>query len=86
VTVERPEAALALVRAQPWGAQARIEGDQVITGAPEGQARALNIFLVQAGHAPERLMPYEHDLEQVFLQLTGGAETQSGPHTMGEVQ
>jgi ABC-2 type transport system ATP-binding protein len=86
VTVERPEAALALVRAQPWGANARIEGEQVISGAPEGQARALNVFLVQAGYAPERLMPYEHDLEQVFLQLTGGAEAHSGPHTMGEVQ
>jgi ABC-2 type transport system ATP-binding protein len=86
VTVERPEATLALLRAQPWGAQARIEGEQVITGAPEGQARALNIFLVQAGHAPERLLPYEHDLEQVFLELTGGSETHAGPHTMGEVQ
>jgi ABC-2 type transport system ATP-binding protein len=86
VTVERPDATLALLRAQPWGAQARIEGEQVITGAPDGQARALNIFLVQAGHAPERLIPYEHDLEQVFLQLTGGAETHAGPHTMGEVQ
>ncbi len=86
VTVERPEAALALLRAQPWGTQARIEGEQVISGAPEGQGRALNVFLVQAGHAPDRLLPYEHDLEQVFLELTGGAEEHDARHTMGEVQ
>jgi ABC-2 type transport system ATP-binding protein len=86
VTVERPEAAVTLLRAQPWGAHARIEGEQVISGAPDGQGRALNVFLVQAGHAPERLTPYEHDLEQVFLQLTGGSEAPAGPHTMGEVE
>ncbi|HEY7984217.1 MAG TPA: ABC transporter ATP-binding protein [Ktedonobacterales bacterium] len=86
VTVERPEAAVTLLRAQPWGASARIEGEQVISGAPEAQGRALNVFLVQAGYAPERLTPYEHDLEQVFLQLTGGAEGHDGSHGMGEVE
>jgi ABC-2 type transport system ATP-binding protein len=86
VTVDRPEAAVALLRAQPWGANARIEGDQVISGAPDGQGRTLNVFLVQAGYAPDRLTAYEHDLEQVFLQLTGGADEHAAAHTMGEVQ
>jgi ABC-2 type transport system ATP-binding protein len=63
--------ALALVRAQPWGHDARIdEHGALITAAPEGHGRDLNLFLVQSGFAPETLAPQTQDLEQIFLRLT----------------
>jgi ABC-2 type transport system ATP-binding protein len=79
VTLERPEAALALVRAQPWGAGARLdERRALITAAPGGRGRDLNLFLVQAGFAPDALTQQAQDLEQVFLKLTNG--------TAGDIQ
>ncbi|HKV83005.1 MAG TPA: ABC transporter ATP-binding protein [Ktedonobacterales bacterium] len=68
--------ALALVRAQPWGQSARLDAEHgaLITAAPEGHGRDLNLFLVNAGFAPETLAPQAQDLEQVFLRLTGSAE------------
>jgi ABC-2 type transport system ATP-binding protein len=71
VTVERPAETLVLLRAQPWGRTAR-PGDEhtIITPAPEGRGRDLNLFLVQAGFAPDTIAPQAQDLEQVFLQLT----------------
>jgi ABC-2 type transport system ATP-binding protein len=71
VRVERPGEALALLRAQPWGTTARLDHDNtIITPAPEGRGRELNVFLVQAGYAPDTVTQYSQDLEQVFLQLT----------------
>jgi ABC-2 type transport system ATP-binding protein len=70
VTVERPEEALALVKAQPWGARARLDDGALITQAPEGSGRALNLFLSQAGFVPDLLERPTQDLEQVFLNLT----------------
>jgi ABC-2 type transport system ATP-binding protein len=63
--------ALTLVRRQPWGRAARVEDGALITPAPEGHGRDLNLFLVQAGFAPETLAPHAQDLEDVFLRLTG---------------
>ena len=67
--------ALALVRRQPWGATARVDGTgALVTPAPDGRGRDLNLFLVQAGFAPDALTQASQDLEQVFLQLTGNGE------------
>src|SRR5689334_7305282 len=68
--------ALKLVRAQPWGQNARLDAERtaLITSAPDGHGRDLNLFLVHAGFAPETLAPQAQDLEQVFLQLTGSVE------------
>jgi ABC-2 type transport system ATP-binding protein len=69
---ERVAEALALLRRQPWGASARQDGaDGIITAAPEGRGRDLNLFLVNAGFAPDGLAPHTEDLESVFLRLTG---------------
>jgi ABC-2 type transport system ATP-binding protein len=69
--------ALALVRAQPWGGFARLdESGALITPAPDGHGRDLNLFLVNAGFAPDSLAPQTQDLEQVFLKLTGNGEGQ----------
>ena len=68
--------AFSLVRAQPWGQNARLDAEHgaLITPAPDGHGRDLNLFLVHAGFAPETLAPQAQDLEQVFLRLTGSAE------------
>jgi len=63
--------ALTLVRAQPWGRDARMdEQGMLITAAPDGHGRDLNLFLVHAGFAPETIAPQAQDLEQIFLRLT----------------
>ncbi len=74
VTVERTSEALALVKTQPWGAQARLDANgALVTPAPAGRGRDLNLFLVRAGFVPDTLAPQAQDLEQVFLTLTGSA-------------
>jgi ABC-2 type transport system ATP-binding protein len=68
--------ALTLVRSQPWGRDARVDNaSTLITHAPGGHGRDLNLFLVQAGFAPSSFTEHTEDLEQVFLRLTG---TQNG--------
>ncbi|MGZ3714519.1 MAG: ABC transporter ATP-binding protein [Ktedonobacterales bacterium] len=65
--------ALALVRAQVWGREARLDAESgvLITLAPEGHGRDLNLFLVHAGLAPDTIAEHTQDLESVFLRLTG---------------
>ncbi len=71
VTLDRAAEALALLRAQPWGARARLnDAGQVITGAPQDESGALNLFLVRAGYTPRAITPAEEQLEEVFLRLT----------------
>ncbi|HEU5376182.1 MAG TPA: ABC transporter ATP-binding protein [Ktedonobacteraceae bacterium] len=71
VTVEKPQEALALVKNQPWGRNARMDhGQAFLTRAPEDNGRALNFFLSQSGFVPELLERPTQDLEQVFLNLT----------------
>src|SRR5205085_1769711 len=73
VKLERGEEALAAVKAQSWGHNARIATDgTLVTPAPEGRGRDLNLFLINAGFAPDTLTPATQDLEQIFLQLTNG--------------
>ena len=71
VTLERADEALALVQAQPWGKDARLDASgALITLAPQGRGRDLNLFLVNAGFAPDTITQSTQDLEQVFLRLT----------------
>src|SRR5438477_3761855 len=71
VTLERAQEALALIKAQPWGKDARLDArGALVTLAPEGRGRNLNLFLVNAGFAPETIAQSTQDLEQVFLELT----------------
>ena len=71
VTLERVQEALALVKAQPWGKDARLDArGALVTTAPGNRGRDLNLFLVDAGFAPETIVQSTQDLEQVFLELT----------------
>ena len=71
VSVEDPNAVIALLKAQRWGESARVVGaHEVTTGAPDNSGRSLNLFLSQAGHVPETIERVAQDLEQVFLTLT----------------
>jgi ABC-2 type transport system ATP-binding protein len=76
VRTEHPERALELVRAQPWGAGARLEDGLLVTGSPTGRGRDLVRFLARAEIWPDTVSEREHHLEEVFLELTtasGGA-------------
>jgi hypothetical protein len=42
----------------------------LISPAPGNRGRDLNIFLVQAGFAPDTITQATQDLEEVFLRLT----------------
>src|SRR5438270_11087655 len=73
VTLERAEQALALIQTQAWGKEARIDANgALITPAPEERGRNLNLFLVNAGFAPDTIAQSTKDLEQVFLHFTNG--------------
>lgn len=79
VRVERANEALALIQMQPWGRGAHLDASgALVTLAPEGRARDLNLFLVNAGFVPDTLIQTTQDLEQVFLSLTnsGSGEIQ----------
>src|SRR2546429_5310445 len=71
VALERAQEALAQVKAQPWGKDARLDArGTLVTTAPGNRGRDLNLFLVDAGFAPETIAQSTQDLEQVFLELT----------------
>jgi ABC-2 type transport system ATP-binding protein len=74
VKVRQPAEALTLVKAQPWGASAQIDANgYLVTASPDGEGRSLNLFLSQAGFAPDLIMYQSESLEQVFLRLTSAA-------------
>jgi ABC-2 type transport system ATP-binding protein len=72
VRVDNPQAVVQLLQQQPWGKNARLDHAEVITPSPTGRGRDLVRFLVQAGHWPDSVAPRQHNLEEVFLSLTGG--------------
>jgi hypothetical protein len=69
IRVEHPERALELVRAQPWGTAARMEDGALVTTSP-GRGRDLVQFLALAGLWPDAVGERQHDLEEIFLELT----------------
>ncbi len=72
VTLERAADALALIQRQPWGKGAHLDASvALITPAPGNRGRDLNLFLVNAGFAPDTITQATQDLEEVFLRLTG---------------
>ncbi|HVB59785.1 MAG TPA: ABC transporter ATP-binding protein [Ktedonobacteraceae bacterium] len=81
VTLDRPMEALALVQQQSWGKDAHLdENGALVSLSPGGRGRELNVFLVNAGFAPDTITASTQDLEEVFLRLTnngsGGTQVQ----------
>ncbi|HEX6349219.1 MAG TPA: ABC transporter ATP-binding protein [Candidatus Dormibacteraeota bacterium] len=74
LTVDEPARVLELLRAQAWGASARLEEGMLVTGAPTGRARDLVRFLAASGIWPDRVVERQRDLEDIFLDLTHGSE------------
>ncbi|HEY1419638.1 MAG TPA: ABC transporter ATP-binding protein [Candidatus Dormibacteraeota bacterium] len=72
VKVDSPADLVAVLRRQPWGAEARVEDGVVVTKAPEGKGRNLIRFLVENGQMPDSVSERQQDLEDIFLSLTGG--------------
>ena len=72
IRVDEPQAVLALLQRQPWGTTARLDHAELITASPTGRGRDLVRFLVEAGHWPDSVAPRQHNLEEIFLSLTGG--------------
>jgi ABC-2 type transport system ATP-binding protein len=74
VKVRESAEALSLLKAQPWGSTAQIDTNgYLLTPSPDGEGRSLNLFLSQAGYAPDLIMEQTESLEDVFLRLTGSA-------------
>ena len=75
VRVDEPQAALAVVRAQLWGASARLRGGRLVSPSPTGRGRDLWAFLDAAGQTPETLDYARRGLEDVFLDATTAPTT-----------
>jgi ABC-2 type transport system ATP-binding protein len=74
VRTGEPEHALQLVLAQPWGAGARLEDGALATRSPSGRGRELVQFLARADVWPDAISERQHDLEEIFLELTTAHE------------
>jgi len=72
--VREPAQVLALLQAQEWGRTARLREGRLVTPSPTGEGRDLCAFLAAAGHPPDALDRFRHDLEDVFLRVTHVAE------------
>jgi ABC-2 type transport system ATP-binding protein len=68
--VPEPAPVLALLREQEWGRTARLHDGRLVTPSPTGEGRDLCAFLAAAGHPPDALDRFRHDLEDVFLRVT----------------
>ena len=77
IELENAEAALKLIHAQPWGAEARVEEGLLVTTSPTGRGRELLEFLREAGFHPDRVDHRRQSLETIFLELTGARESVS---------
>jgi ABC-2 type transport system ATP-binding protein len=72
--VAEPARVLALLQAQAWGHAARLWEGRLVTPSPTGEGRDLCAFLAAAGHPPDALDRFRHDLEEVFLSVTSVGE------------
>jgi ABC-2 type transport system ATP-binding protein len=72
--VVEPARVLALLQAQEWGRAARLWEGRLVTPSPTGEGRDLCAFLAAAGHPPDALDRFRHDLEEVFLSVTNAGE------------
>jgi ABC-2 type transport system ATP-binding protein len=73
IRVDDPSRLLEALQREDWGRSARIEDGLVVTGAPGGRGRALIAWLVADHHQPDSVAERRRELEEVFLNLTGGA-------------
>jgi len=70
IGVDRPEAAVALLRDMPEVQEARVEDGRIIVATDLALAAEINRTLVEANFAVHLVRPYESALEERFLELT----------------
>jgi ABC-2 type transport system ATP-binding protein len=70
--IDDARAALTVIRAQPWGASARIEAGVLVCPSPTGKGRDLLDALVRLGVHPDGVAERTTSLEDVFMLLTEG--------------
>ncbi|HEX4214718.1 MAG TPA: ABC transporter ATP-binding protein [Candidatus Dormibacteraeota bacterium] len=73
VRLDDGAAAMALIRRQDWGGSARLEDGVLITPSPSGAGRELMQFLSRSDCWPDTVVERQENLEEIFLNLTGGA-------------
>ena len=72
VRVDDSDRLLAALRAEPWGSGARLTEGRVVTAAPDQRGRELIRWLLAKGFEPDAVAEVQKDLEDIFLELTGG--------------
>lgn len=70
VRVADPAAAVALLRQQPWGLEARLDGEAVVTQSPTGRGKDLAQFLGEHGHWTDAVTERLQTLEEIFFEST----------------
>jgi ABC-2 type transport system ATP-binding protein len=73
IRVENTEQATAILSALPWVKSVKREGDYLTIDIPPDHGTAVNQALAEKGIFVSELINRTHSLENVFLQLTGGA-------------
>jgi ABC-2 type transport system ATP-binding protein len=73
IKTDRPDEAIAILFALPWAKAPHKDGDYVVVDVPAGSEGRVNQALGEKGIFASEVSNRSASLEQVFLQLTGGA-------------
>jgi ABC-2 type transport system ATP-binding protein len=73
VRVENPEGAAAVLGAIPWIKSVTRQGDYLLLDVPPDRGAAINQALAEKGFYASEIISQTKTLENVFLELTGGA-------------
>ena len=73
IKMNNPDEALRILSALPWVKAAHRDGDYIVVDVPSGSEAKVNQALAEKGLFASEMTNRTASLEQVFLQLTGGA-------------
>jgi ABC-2 type transport system ATP-binding protein len=73
IKTDKPDEAVAILSALPWAKDPHKDGDYVVVDVPAGSEGRVNQALGEKGIFASEVSVRSASLEQVFLQLTGGA-------------
>ena len=73
IKTDKPDETLAILSALPWVKSAKRDGEYVVVDVPPGSEGKVNQALAEKGIFASEMTNKTASLEDVFLQLTGGA-------------